>query len=80
MRIRSILLGFVALTLGVSAHAGATPEFQVIAYHDVRDYVREQVDHDQYAISTRHLIDHFTWLRNNGFTPVSVDDLGAAQP
>ncbi len=64
--------------LTCAAPAAAT-EFQVFAYHDVRDDVREYIDADQYAISTRHLIDHFNWLRANGFTPVSVDQLLAAQ-
>lgn len=69
-----------ALLLAQSAAGSeAVPQFQVIAYHDVRDFVRDEVDPDQYAISTRRLIDQFTWLRNNGFTPVSIDDLIAAQ-
>ena len=32
-------------------------------------------DRDQYAISTRNLIDHFSWLRVHGFVPVSIDDI-----
>ncbi len=79
MKIAHLMAAALSLVMCLTAQAGAVPEFQVIAYHDVRDYVREQVDPDQYAISTRHLIDQFTWLRNNGFTPVSVDDLVAAQ-
>jgi biofilm PGA synthesis lipoprotein PgaB len=76
---RSLFLTLLACAACSIDTAQAMPEFQVIAYHDVRDHVRERVDADQYAISTRHLIDHFTWLRNNGFTPVSVSDLVAAQ-
>ena len=53
--------------------------FQVLAYHDVRDDVRDEIDSDQYAISTRRLIDHFNWLKANDFTPISVDDLLAAR-
>lgn len=67
------------LAIGVLAMAAnATPvshDFQVIAYHDVRDVVRDMIDPDQYAISTRNLIEHFSWLRVNGFVPVSVDDI-----
>ena len=73
------LVGLILLTVCILPSVQSEPEFQVIAYHDVRDFVREQVDPDQYAISTRRLIDQFTWLRNNGFTPVSVDELLAAQ-
>ena len=74
-----VFAALIALAICPSLNAGEIPEFQAIAYHDVRDVVREEVDPDQYAISTRRLIDQFTWLRNNGFTPVSVDDLMAAQ-
>lgn len=79
MSIARTFAGLLALSVSFAHQVNATPEFQVIAYHDVRDYVQELVDPDQYAISTRHLIDHFTWLRSNGFTPVSVSDLLAAQ-
>lgn len=48
-------------------------EYDVIAYHDVRDDVAGEYDADRYAISTEHLIAHFRWLRRAGFTPVSVD-------
>ena len=49
--------------------------FSVLAYHDVRDQVSDDFDRDQYAISTRNLIDHFSWLRVHGFVPVSIDDI-----
>ena len=73
------LIGLAALAASHLPLAALGADFQVIAYHDVRDDVREYVDIDQYAISTRRLIDQFTWLRVNGFTPVSVDDLLAAR-
>lgn len=73
---RAILLLLVTSLAWAAAGASkVSHDYQVIAYHDVRDVVREQVDPDQYAISTRNLIDHFTWLRVNGFVPVSVDDI-----
>jgi biofilm PGA synthesis lipoprotein PgaB len=50
-------------------------EYDVIAYHDVRDDVAGEYDADRYAISTEHLIAHFRWLRHSGFTPVSVDTI-----
>ena len=67
------------LGLMLQAPALAQPVFEVLAYHDVRDRVDQDFDADQYAISTANLIDHFTWLRLNGFTVVSVDDLLAAR-
>ncbi len=63
-----------ALVMG-TAHA----RLHAFAYHDVRDNVTDGQDPDRYAISTENLIAHFSWLRANGFTPVSVDDLVNAQ-
>lgn len=69
----------IALILCISCYASLClareQEFQIIAYHDVRDFVRQDIDADQYAISTRNLIQHFTWLRVNGFVPISINDL-----
>ena len=74
-----ILLGSIWLTVAVATEPSEPVPFHVLAYHDVRDTVRDDFDRDQYAISTRNLIDHFTWLRVHGFTPVSIDDLIAAE-
>ncbi len=71
------LIAVANLCLSSPARAGAP--FQAIAYHDVRDVVVDDVDVDQYAISTRHLIDQFNWIRANGFNPISIDDLLAAR-
>jgi biofilm PGA synthesis lipoprotein PgaB len=58
--------------------AHAQLEFVSLAYHDVRKDVTGDYDPDQYAISTHNLAAHFAWLKHNGFTPVSIDDLIAA--
>lgn len=57
---------------------GAEQAYRVIAYHDVQDEVAGDFDPDQYAVSTRNLIEHFTWLRDHGFHPVGVDQIVAA--
>ena len=44
---RTVLLTLLALAACSIDTARAMPEFQVIAYHDVRDHVRERVDADQ---------------------------------
>lgn len=79
MKLSVMVTSLIALAYCLQSIAGEPRPLQAIAYHDVRDFVREEVDPDQYAISTRNLIDQFTWLRNNGFQPVSIDDLLAAQ-
>ncbi len=68
------LLAFFALP----ALAGELP-YRVIAYHDVRDHVTADYDPDQFAVSTASLIDQFTWLRENGFHAVSLDQIIAAR-
>jgi biofilm PGA synthesis lipoprotein PgaB len=65
------------LLLALPVHA-EEPALQVLSYHDVKDYVAGDYDPDQYAVSTSNLIAQFTFLRDNGFHPVSVDDVIAA--
>jgi poly-beta-1,6-N-acetyl-D-glucosamine N-deacetylase len=77
-----ILVLTALVCCSVSAAAADAPyhvPYQVLAYHDVRDHVNGNYDQDQYAVSTKNLIDHFNWLKINGFVPVSLDDILAAQ-
>jgi biofilm PGA synthesis lipoprotein PgaB len=66
------------LIIALPALAGE-PTFRAIAYHDVQDIVAGDYDPDQFAVSTGNLIDQFTWLRDHGFIPVSIDQIVAAQ-
>ena len=79
MTMRAPVLCLLLALVALPSPSALAQSFHVLAYHDVRDSVSGDFDADQYAVSTRNLIDHFTWLRNNGFHPVSVDDLLAAQ-
>jgi len=72
---RLSIVWLVGMLAGVCEARAALHAF---AYHDVRDVVSENVDADQYAVSTQNLIAHFSWLRANGYTPVSIDDVLAA--
>lgn len=70
----------LALMLGLMLQLGdAQAALHAFAYHDVRDVVAGSQDADQYAISTQNLVAHFSWLEANGYTPVSIDDLLAAE-
>ncbi|GFZ98322.1 poly-beta-1,6-N-acetyl-D-glucosamine N-deacetylase PgaB [Dyella caseinilytica] len=53
----------------------AKPDFIVLTYHDVRDDVGAQGDHDPDAINTDHLIAHFDWLKANGYRVVSLEQV-----
>lgn len=77
-RVLITLLGLLVAGSAFAENPAASRSFQVLAYHDVRDSVAGDFDPDQYAISTANLIDHFTWLKLNGFHVVSVDDILAA--
>lgn len=75
---RVIVIPLLWLLATLQAFAGQNT-FQVLAYHDIRDDVVGNYDPDQYAVSTANLIDHFSWLRLNGYSPVSIDDILAAR-
>ncbi len=53
-------------------------DFLALCYHDVRDVVKAHYDPDEMAVSTRNLIAHFAWLKENGYTPITLDELIAA--
>ncbi len=57
----------------MSAHADG--DFMVLSYHDVRDDPARDRVADAMTISTAELISQFSWLREHGYHPVSIDDL-----
>lgn len=68
------------LLIAVPAYAGTYPDsgnFQVLCYHDVRDDPRDEPD--RYTVSTSQLIQHFSWLKENGYTVIRIDDILAAR-
>ena len=78
------LLAVLVITVGPIPFATAeekdtTSNLLALCYHDVRDDVRGRGDSDAMAVSTRHLAEHFEWLRVNGYTPVTLDQIDAAK-
>lgn len=69
----ALLLLVVANLVYADPSVAAKPDFIVLAYHDVRDDVGAQGDHDSDATSTDHLIAQFDWLKVNGYHVVSLD-------
>lgn len=63
----------------VSMGVAAEPAWVGVGWHDIRDDVAGHVDPDRYAVGTRQLAEQFDWLRANGWQPISLDDLVAAQ-
>lgn len=72
--VKRLSLALLLLALNLPAAA-----LTVLSYHDVRDQVDGNVDADREAISTRHLVDHFEWLRAQGYHVVSLDQVIAAR-
>jgi len=61
-----------------AAPAVAVPgAFTGLCYHEARDEVRDYPD--PYAVDTAALVRQFAWLRGNGYTPVSLDEIVAAR-
>jgi poly-beta-1,6-N-acetyl-D-glucosamine N-deacetylase len=71
----TLLLMVVAGVAQAAVLAPAKPAFIVLTYHDVRDDVGTQGDHDPDAINTDHLIAHFDWLKANGYHVVSLEQV-----
>lgn len=51
-------------------------QYLVLCYHDVDDL---EADQNYVAVRTSALFEQFAWLRENGYRPVSVDDILRAQ-
>lgn len=68
----------VNLKLNAVPPANDPPQsFRVLAYHDIGDNVWESSEHlsNSTLIETKKLIDHFTWLKENGYHPVSLQQI-----
>lgn len=76
LAILSLCLPLLGLSLAARADINGG-DFQVLCYHDVRDDPRDEPD--RYTVSTSQLVQHFSWLKENGYQVVRVDDILAAR-
>lgn len=70
------------LILAGAAQAEKPNDFIAISYHDISTNITPQdliVGGDRYTITAQELAGQFQWLEENGFHPVSIDDLIRAQ-
>ncbi len=77
-----VTLLMAVLLAPASAWAGDTDPAMIvrtIGYHDVRNNLARTYDPDQYAVTAEHLAGHFRWLRSQGYTVVSVEDVLSAR-
>ena len=51
--------------------------FRVLSYHDIRDNLTDslQTQPEPTAVDTKQLIQQFTWLKENGYHPVSLQQI-----
>jgi len=63
----------------MSAAAAPGNEFIVLSYHDVRDSYTDALGRGVLTVETAELMAQFAWLRENGYHPVSLDDIFAAR-
>ncbi len=54
-------------------------QYVVLAFHDIRDDVQAEIDHDPFAISTARLASFFDWISRHDLHPVSLKTILAAQ-
>ena len=73
-----LLILAVALLLAAPAAEAQQPgtDFVTVVFHDV---VATRAELQSDSISTSELIRFFDWLKGNGWTPISLDDLDAAR-
>ena len=74
-----LLLLCLLLVPGAAQAGDDATRIWVYAWHDVRDDVFEDLDPDRFAVSTTRLVAFFDYLRGNGYTPISVDQLIGAR-
>jgi biofilm PGA synthesis lipoprotein PgaB len=71
----SILL--ILLACIYSAQVRAANEVQVLCYHDVVDDIYARPD--SHSVDVTQLVTQFSWMRENGYQPVSLSDVIAAR-
>jgi peptidoglycan/xylan/chitin deacetylase (PgdA/CDA1 family) len=64
--------------LNANANTNAS-EFHALSYHDVVASTENLVSADSLSISVDDLVRHFSWLRDNGYSVVSISDVIAAR-
>ncbi len=66
------LLWLIMLSTVLAQAAPKANTFQTLCYHNVVDTI---TDPDIMNITTDQLISHFKWLKENGYTVISIDDI-----
>lgn len=74
------LLMLAAFLPGLSMAAPEKAQtFMALSYHDVSDDGRTTLSSDAISINTTELVRQFSWLKQHGYQPISLDDVRAAK-
>lgn len=73
----AIAAGIASFSAGADTPPLPAASFLALCYHEARDEVRDYPD--PYAVDSAALVRQFAWLRGNGYTPVSLDDIVSAR-
>lgn len=72
---RAAFVFLIVLAAFLPSPAWGENRFTVLAYHDVRD---EGAEPGVITLRTETLVEHFSWLREQGYQVISLDDVVAA--
>lgn len=72
------IAALIAIIGGWHTTSSADTEFIALCYHDVQDAPTNNRD-GVFRVKTADLVVQFEWLKENGYHPVSLDDLLAAR-
>lgn len=50
-------------------------DFIALCYHDVKPHALSEQQSAEGTVTTRHLVEHFEWLKDNGYSVVSLDEV-----
>jgi peptidoglycan/xylan/chitin deacetylase (PgdA/CDA1 family) len=76
MRARLFLAVVLLVPLTVRASFTDRPHYIAVAFHDVVDRAG---DGDENSVTADRLVAFFEWLRGNGWTAITLDDIAGAQ-
>ncbi|MFZ5774830.1 MAG: poly-beta-1,6-N-acetyl-D-glucosamine N-deacetylase PgaB [Thermodesulfobacteriota bacterium] len=77
IRLSLLLLPFCLVVDAEPAVMTGGEGFYVLCYHNVQDNFGEGADRS--TVSTTQLIQHFSWLKQNGYKVVSIEEILAAR-
>jgi poly-beta-1,6-N-acetyl-D-glucosamine N-deacetylase len=79
--ISALLVGGAGLSWASDQAKPIKNAVRILCYHDIRDRLRQsfETSPDSAAVSTTDLVEHFEWLKTNGYKTVSLEQVVQAR-